>query len=63
MGKKGIFFLIGFSGVNYHLGCPPLPRMPVTTRIIMVLVGDSKLTKPAFATGIVRGGTTQTIIA
>ena len=39
----------------------PLPRMPVTTRISIFLLGDTY--KPSFATGILGGGTTQDIIS
>ena len=38
----------------------PLPRMPVTTRIITFL-GSGSQPKPSFATGILGGGTTQVI--
>ena len=43
-----------------YVGFVRLPRIPVTTRIIISLGGDP-YKQPSFATGILGGGTTQYI--
>ena len=50
-------FLFCFLGYLIQLGVSPPPRMPVTTRNIISLVGNPY--KPSFVTGILGGGTTQ----